>query len=68
MFKFFGRKGLYNLAGDLGKAALPGATSFLLIVLPWHEALWAIAALGLTVVILIANLEFKRFAWLQAVP
>lgn len=51
-----GPLGVYNFAGDLGKAALPGASSVLLIVLPWHETLWAIAVLGLAVAILIAIL------------
>jgi MFS transporter, FSR family, fosmidomycin resistance protein len=41
-----GPLGIYNFAGDLGKAVIPGATSLLLIVLPWHVALWAIAMLG----------------------
>jgi MFS transporter, FSR family, fosmidomycin resistance protein len=51
-----GPLGIYNFAGDLGKSAIPGAMSLLLIVLPWHKALWAIAALGLMVAILIAIL------------
>lgn len=59
--RFYGRSargplGVYNFAGDLGKAVLPGATSLLLIVLPWHQALWTIAVLGLAVAILITKL------------
>jgi MFS transporter, FSR family, fosmidomycin resistance protein len=48
--------GVYNFAGDIGKAVLPGATSLLLVVLSWHQTLRAIAALGLAVAILIAML------------
>jgi MFS transporter, FSR family, fosmidomycin resistance protein len=51
-----GPLGIYNFAGDLGKAVLPGGTSLLLIVLPWHVALWAIAILGLAVAVFIALL------------
>jgi FSR family fosmidomycin resistance protein-like MFS transporter len=51
-----GPLGVYNFAGDLGKAALPGATSLLLIVLSWHMVLWVIATLGLAVAILVAIL------------
>jgi MFS transporter, FSR family, fosmidomycin resistance protein len=51
-----GPLGVYNFAGDLGKAALPGITSLLLIVLSWHQALGVICALGLAVTILIAAL------------
>jgi MFS transporter, FSR family, fosmidomycin resistance protein len=51
-----GPLGIYNFAGDLGKAVLPGGTSLLLIVLPWHVALWAIAMLGLAVAVFITLL------------
>lgn len=51
-----GPLGVYNFAGDLGKAALPGGTSLLLMALSWHHALLAIAVLGLAVAILIAIL------------
>jgi MFS transporter, FSR family, fosmidomycin resistance protein len=51
-----GPLGIYNFAGDLGKAALPGVTSLLLIVFSWHAALWVIAGLGLAVASLIAIL------------
>jgi MFS transporter, FSR family, fosmidomycin resistance protein len=51
-----GPLGIYNFAGDLGKAVIPGATSLLLIVLPWYVALWAIAMLGLAVAVFIALL------------
>jgi MFS transporter, FSR family, fosmidomycin resistance protein len=49
-----GPLGIYNFAGDLGKAMIPGGTSLLLIVLPWHVALWAVAMLGLAVAIFLA--------------
>ncbi|MBV9876039.1 MAG: hypothetical protein JO025_15025 [Verrucomicrobia bacterium] len=51
-----GALGTYNFAGDLGKAALPGVTSLLLIVFSWHAALWVIAGLGLAVASFIAIL------------
>jgi FSR family fosmidomycin resistance protein-like MFS transporter len=51
-----GPLGVYNFAGDLGKAELPIATSLLLVLLSWRQALWAIAALGLAVASLIAIL------------
>jgi MFS transporter, FSR family, fosmidomycin resistance protein len=51
-----GPLGVYNFAGDIGKAVVPGATSLLLVVFSWHQTLWAIAALGLAVAILIAML------------
>lgn len=45
-----------DFAGDLGKTALPGVTSLLLIVFSWHAALWVIAGLGVAVASLIAIL------------
>jgi MFS family permease len=41
--------GTYNFTGDLGKAALPAATSLLLMLMPWRQALQWLAALGLAV-------------------
>jgi MFS transporter, FSR family, fosmidomycin resistance protein len=41
-----GPLGIYNFAGDLGKAALPGMTSLLLAVLPWRDAVWAAAVIA----------------------
>ena len=51
-----GPLGIYNFAGDLGKAVFPGGMSLLLIALPWHVALWAIAMLGLAVAVFITLL------------
>jgi MFS transporter, FSR family, fosmidomycin resistance protein len=34
-----GPLGIYNFTGDLGKAALPAATSVLLTILPWRSSL-----------------------------
>jgi MFS family permease len=51
-----GPLGIYNFAGDLGKAVLPGGTSLLLIALPWRVALWAIATLGLAAAVFITLL------------
>lgn len=52
--KAFGEKartplGIYNFAGDLGKAALPAAVSLLLSLMPWRPSLWLLAAVGLGV-------------------
>jgi MFS family permease len=41
-----GPLGIYNFAGDLGKAALPAAMSLLVAGVPWRHALWVMAALG----------------------
>ncbi len=39
--------GTYNFAGDLGKMALPAATAWLLVVMPWRPALGLIGMLGI---------------------
>ncbi len=44
-----GPLGTYNFAGDLGKAALPALLALLLAYMPWHSALWLVAALGVLV-------------------
>jgi hypothetical protein len=41
-----GPLGIYNLAGDLGKAALPAALSLLLTLMPWRQALGVLAGAG----------------------
>ena len=41
-----GPLGIYNFAGDLGKAALPAAISVLVTLMPWRHALWAMSAVG----------------------
>jgi len=51
-----GPLGTYNFAGDLGKAALPAATAFLMTQMPWRGSLWVLAALGLGVAAAIALL------------
>lgn len=48
--------GIYNFAGDLGKAAIPGALSLLLLVISWRHALLLLAAVGLLVAALIVLL------------
>ena len=45
--------GIYNFAGDVGKAAIPGALSLLLLVTSWRHALVFLAAAGLLVAALI---------------
>ncbi len=44
-----GPLGVYNFAGDLGKAALPAAMSLLVAGMPWRHALWVMAALGVLI-------------------
>ena len=45
--------GIYNFAGDLGKAAIPGTLSLLLLAISWRHALLLLAAVGLLVAALI---------------
>jgi FSR family fosmidomycin resistance protein-like MFS transporter len=49
-----GPLGVYNFAGDIGKAALPAAIALLLAFMPWRDALWVVCALGLAVAAAIA--------------
>lgn len=42
-----GPLGVYNFAGDLGKAAIPAFLSLLLTALVWRHALWILALLAL---------------------
>lgn len=51
-----GPLGVYNFAGDLGKAALPAAMSLLVAGMPWRHALWAMAVLGILVAAALALL------------
>jgi MFS transporter, FSR family, fosmidomycin resistance protein len=51
-----GPLGIYNFSGDLGKAAIPAATSVLLTLMPWRSALYVLAALGIAVAIAVALL------------
>jgi MFS transporter, FSR family, fosmidomycin resistance protein len=44
-----GPLGIYNFAGDLGKAVVPGAMSLMLLVMPWRVALLLVAVAGLLV-------------------
>jgi len=48
-----GPLGIYNFAGDLGKATLPPTLSLLLTVMDWRSALWVMAALAAVVAVLI---------------
>ncbi len=41
-----GPLGIYNFAGDLGKAALPPLVALMVAAMPWRPALWLVAALG----------------------
>ena len=51
-----GPLGVYNFAGDLGKATLPAATSLALTFMPWRDALWIVSAVGIAVAIGLALL------------
>jgi MFS transporter, FSR family, fosmidomycin resistance protein len=51
-----GPLGIYNFTGDLGKAALPAATSVLLTLMPWRNALYLLAMLGIVVALIVAIL------------
>jgi MFS transporter, FSR family, fosmidomycin resistance protein len=42
-----GPLGIYNFTGDLGKAAVPALASVLLTIMPWREALWLLALMGI---------------------
>jgi MFS family permease len=48
-----GPLGIYNFAGDLGKAVLPPTLSLLLTVMDWRAALWVMAALAAAVAVMI---------------
>ena len=41
-----GPLGIYNFAGDLGKALFPALTSLLLLAMAWRSAIFTLAALG----------------------
>lgn len=41
-----GPLGVYNFAGDIGKAALPALAALLLMVMAWRPALWLLAVIG----------------------
>ncbi|PDT70349.1 MFS transporter [Bradyrhizobium sp. C9] len=49
-----GPLGIYNFSGDLGKAAIPAATSILLVIMSWRHTLLVVALAGLLVAISIA--------------
>ena len=44
-----GPLGTYNFTGDLGKAAIPAALSFILSVAPWRPSLWVLSLIGIIV-------------------
>lgn len=50
-----GPLGIYNFAGDLGKAAFPAACSLLLTLMVWRHALWIMSGLGLIVAAVLAR-------------
>jgi len=45
--------GTYNFAGDLGKMAIPAALAWLLVVMPWRDAIGLIGVLGILAAIAI---------------
>jgi FSR family fosmidomycin resistance protein-like MFS transporter len=48
--------GIYNFAGDLGKAALPALVAVLLPILAWRPVLGLMAALGIAVAMALVSL------------
>jgi FSR family fosmidomycin resistance protein-like MFS transporter len=62
--------GIYNFSGDLGKAAIPAATSLLLLVMSWRHALLLVAAAGLLVAagILLLMPPIGKAAMPESVP
>ena len=51
-----GPLGVYNFSGDLGKAAIPAATSVLLTLMPWRSVLCVLAMLGIVVALAVGLL------------
>ena len=51
-----GPLGVYNFAGDLGKAIFPALTSLLLIALAWRPATFVIAAIGAATALVLVGL------------
>lgn len=49
-----GPLGVYNFAGDLGKAAIPALLALLLTALTWRHSLWVLASLGIVVAVALA--------------
>jgi MFS transporter, FSR family, fosmidomycin resistance protein len=49
-----GPLGIYNFAGDVGKASLPALTSLLLTIMPWRHASWLLCAVGIIVAAIVA--------------
>ena len=60
-----GPLGTYNFSGDLGKAAIPAALSFILSVAPWRPSLWLLSLLGVAVAGVLA-MSFPRIVSAQA--
>lgn len=48
--------GIYNFAGDLGKAALPALVAILLTFISWRSILCLMAALGIVLVLVLPSL------------
>ena len=48
--------GIYNFAGDLGKAVLPASTALLLTVLTWQPVLGLMAMLGIALIFTLVRL------------
>jgi MFS transporter, FSR family, fosmidomycin resistance protein len=55
-----GALGTYNFAGDLGKMAVPAATAWLVVFMPWRSALLILGAGGIIAAIAIAVLLHRR--------
>jgi MFS transporter, FSR family, fosmidomycin resistance protein len=48
--------GVYNFTGDLGKAAVPALLAAILMIMPWRQALWLLAIVGVAAAVAIALL------------
>ena len=51
-----GPLGIYNFAGDLGKAALPAIMGLLVTAMPWRPALWLMATIGVAAAVAVRTL------------
>lgn len=51
-----GPLGIYNFTGDVGKATVPAATAILLTLMPWRNALYLLAMLGIVIALAIGFL------------
>ncbi|GGC61831.1 MFS transporter [Chelatococcus reniformis] len=63
-----GPLGVYNFAGDLGKAAFPAAVALLLTLLPWRPVVGLMAGVGLAVAVALLALIPRQLGQPAAGP